>query len=71
MSKQMGSWMRKVACMLMVAAFAMTSVSALAAKDENKTRYPNTSRHEPKSDLSNQGDQKALQAAIDAVNGGD
>jgi len=71
MSKQMGSWMRNVACMLMVAAFAMTSVSALAAKDENKTRYPNASRHEPKSDLSNQGDQKALQAAIDAVNGGD
>jgi tetratricopeptide (TPR) repeat protein len=69
MSKQMGSWMRSVACLILAASFAATSVSA-AAKDE-KTRYPNASRHEPKSDLTNPSDQKALQAAIDAVNSGD
>jgi tetratricopeptide (TPR) repeat protein len=69
MTKQMGSWLRSGACLLLAAAFAVTSISA-SAKDE-KTRYPNASRHEPKSDLSNPGDQKALQAAIDAVNGGD
>jgi len=69
MSKQMGSWMRSVACLILAASFAATRVSA-AAKDE-KTRYPNASRHEPKSDLTNPSDQKALQAAIDAVNSGD
>src|SRR6516225_2991599 len=69
MIKQMGSWTRDVACALFAVAFAVTSISA-AAKDE-KTRYPNASRHEPKCDLSNPGDQKALQAALDDVNGGD
>ena len=69
MIKQMGSWTRNAACVLFAAAFAVTSISALA-KDE-KTRYPNASRHEPKSDLTNPGDQKALQTAIDNVNGGD
>ena len=68
MNKQMGNWLRNGACLVLAAA-AVTSLSA-AAKDE-KTRYPNASRHEPKSDLTNSGDQKALQAAIDAVNGGD
>ena len=65
MIKQMGSWTRNAACVLFAAAFAVTSISALA-KDE-KTRYPNASRHEPKSDLTNPGDQKALQTAIDNV----
>jgi len=54
---------------VLVAAFALMSLSAVA-KDE-KTHYPNASRHEPKSDLTNPGDQKALQAAIDSLNGGD
>jgi len=69
MSKQMGSWIRNAACVVLVAAFALMSLSAVA-KDE-KTHYPNASRHEPKSDLTNPGDQKALQAAIDSLNGGD
>jgi len=69
MSKQMGSWIRNAACVVLVAAFALMSISAVA-KDE-KTHYPNASRHEPKSDLTNPGDQKALQAAIDSLNGGD
>jgi len=69
MTKQMGSWLRNGACLLLATVFAVASVSALA-KDE-KTRYPNATRHEPKSDLSNAGEQKSLQAAIDAVNGGD
>ena len=69
MSKQMGSWIRNAACVVLVAAFALMSLSAVA-KDE-KTHYPNASRHEPKSDLTNPSDQKALQAAIDSLNGGD
>jgi len=69
MSKQMGSWIRNAACVVLVAAFALTSLSAVAK--EEKTHYPNASRHEPKSDLTNPGDQKALQAAIDSLNGGD
>lgn len=69
MTEHMGSWMRNAACLVLATVFAVTSIGAIA-KDE-KTRYPNASRHEPKSDLSNPGEQKSLQAAIDAVNGGD
>lgn len=69
MTKHMGSWLRNGASLMLAIVFAAASVSALA-KDE-KTRYPNASRHEPKSDLANPGEQKSLQAAIDAVNGGD
>jgi len=69
MTKHMGSWLRSGACLLLATVFAAASVSTLA-KDE-KTRYPNASRHEPKSDLTNPSEQKTLQAAIDAVNGGD
>jgi tetratricopeptide (TPR) repeat protein len=66
-----GNWMRTFACAALAVAFAVTSASALAKKDDDKTRYPNATRTTPKSDLANPGDQKSLQAAIDAVNGGD
>ncbi|MEP6897613.1 MAG: tetratricopeptide repeat protein [Rhodanobacter sp.] len=52
----------------------LTSTQALtkdAAKDKPVVLYPNTSRAEPKLDLSSEKDQKALNAGLDAVNAGD
>jgi tetratricopeptide (TPR) repeat protein len=66
------NWMRTITCVALVAVFALSSVSALAAKkDEEKSRYPNATRTAPKNDLTSSADQKTLQAAIDAVNSGD
>ena len=72
MTTKSGSRMRTLACAGAAILLALVSASALAKKDDDaKTRYPNAARSAPKSDLTNAGDQKALQAAIDAVNGGD
>lgn len=61
------------AALSILLAFAVGAASVAAAAKDNKdeTHYPNATRHSPKSDLSSQSDQKALQSAIDAVNAGD
>jgi len=70
MTTKSGSRLRTLTCAAAAILFALVSASALA-KGDDKTRYPNATRSAPKSDLTNAGDQKALQAAIDSVNGGD
>jgi tetratricopeptide (TPR) repeat protein len=70
MTTKSGSRLRTLTCAAAAILFALVSASALA-KGDDKTRYPNATRSAPKSDLTNPGDQKALQAAIDSVNGGD
>lgn len=62
---------RAALSMLLALAVAVASVAAVAKDKKEETRYPDATRHAPKSDLSSQSDQKALQSAIDAVNGGD
>jgi tetratricopeptide (TPR) repeat protein len=49
---------------------ATTDASAASKKDE-KSHYPDATRSEPKSDLSNAADQKSLQQGLDALNSGD
>lgn len=65
-------FIRIAACLLATFAFAAASGSVFAKdKKKDETRYPNTTRHAPKNDLTSSSDQKLLQAAIDAVNSGD
>lgn len=56
---------------LLATVIAVASVAAIAKDKKEEARYPDATRSAPKSDLSSQADQKALQAAIDAVNAGD
>lgn len=54
--------------------FAGSPVPAHAAhadKDKKEALYPNTTRTEPKLDLTSEKDQKALNEGLDAVNAGD
>jgi thioredoxin-like negative regulator of GroEL len=71
MSKKYKQFVRVVLCLVAAVAFAGTSLGALAKDKKDETRYPNATRHAPKSDLSSSSDQKLLQAAIDANNSGD
>jgi len=66
-----GTWMRTLVCGLLAMLVAVNVAYAKDSKKDAEKHYPNASRSEPKSDLTNAGDQKALQAAIDAVNSGD
>jgi tetratricopeptide (TPR) repeat protein len=66
----MGRWMRVLLCGGFALLLSVNCLAAASKKSEEK-HYPNATRTEPKSDLSSPADQKALQAAIDAVNGGD
>ena len=66
----MGKLTRALACACFALLLATNCCLAASKKDE-KSHYPNTTRSEPKSDLSNAGDQKTLQQAVDAINGGD
>jgi tetratricopeptide (TPR) repeat protein len=64
-------FIRAALSVLLAFAVGAASVAAVAKDKQDETHYPNAARHSPKSDLSSQSDQKALQSAIDAVNGGD
>jgi len=64
-------FIRAALSVLLAFAVGAASVAAVAKDNKDETHYPNATRHSPKSDLSSQSDQKALQSAIDAVNGGD
>jgi tetratricopeptide (TPR) repeat protein len=71
MSKNPKQFIRAASSVLLALAVAVASFAAVAKDKKEETRYPDATRHAPKSDLSSQSDQKALQSAIDAVNGGD
>lgn len=71
MSNYPKRFVRVTLSILLALAVALASVAAVAKDKQEETRYPNAARHAPKTDLSSQSDQKALQSAIDAVNGGD
>lgn len=64
-------FVRATLSILLALAVALASVAAAAKDKKEEARYPDATRHAPKTDLSSQSDQKALQSAIDAVNGGD
>ena len=64
-------FIRAAMSILLAFALGVASVVAVAKDKQDETHYPNATRHSPKSDLSSQSDQKTLQSAIDAVNGGD
>lgn len=55
--------------------FGLVSSPALARKHDDAPKkealYPNATRVEPKLDLTNEGEQKSLNAGLDAVNAGD
>jgi tetratricopeptide (TPR) repeat protein len=61
---------RVIVCLLTAFLLAGVGMNAVA-KQKEEPRYPNATRHAPKSDLRNNSDQKKLQAAIEAVNSGD
>jgi len=65
-----GRWVRTLLCGGFALLLSINCLAAAGKKSEEK-HYPNATRSEPKSDLSAPADQKALQAAIDALNGGD
>ncbi|HSN00865.1 MAG TPA: hypothetical protein VLS52_07665, partial [Rudaea sp.] len=71
MIKNPKQFVRAALSMLLAFAVGVACVAAVARDKKEETRYPDATRHAPKSDLSSQSDQKALQAAIDAVNSGD
>ncbi|MBS0556036.1 MAG: hypothetical protein JSR27_01330 [Proteobacteria bacterium] len=71
MSKNPKQFLRAALGIMLALVFAAASVTAVAKDKKEEARYPNATRQAPKSDLSSQSDQKMLQAAIDAVNGGD
>ncbi len=71
MNKNPKQFIRTALSLLLALAVGMACVAAAAKDKKQETRYPDATRHAPKSDLSSQSDQKALQAAIDAVNSGD
>jgi tetratricopeptide (TPR) repeat protein len=71
MSNNPKRFVRVTLSILLALAVALASVAAAAKDKKEETRYPDATRHAPKTDLSSQSDQKALQSAIDAVNGGD
>ena len=71
MIKNPKQFVRAALSFLLALAVGMACVAAVAKDKKEETRYPDATRHAPKSDLSSQSDQKALQAAIDAVNSGD
>ncbi|MGA0588649.1 tetratricopeptide repeat protein [Dyella sp. KRB-257] len=52
-------------------AAAPTMAHAHADKDKKESLYPNATRKEPKLDLTSPKEQKALNAGLEAVNGGD
>jgi tetratricopeptide (TPR) repeat protein len=62
---------------LATAAFALTLASGVAVardtapKDKKEVQYPNTTRQEPKLDLTSDKDSKALNEGLDAVNNAD
>lgn len=67
----MGKLTRAMLCSGFALLLATNYVLAAGKKDENKSHYPNTTRSEPKSDLTSAADQKVLQAAVEASNQGD
>ncbi|MBS0570689.1 MAG: hypothetical protein JSS28_08785 [Proteobacteria bacterium] len=71
MSKNPKSLIRAALSLLLALVFVAAAGSAGAKDKKEETRYPDATRHAPKSDLSSQSDQKLLQTAIDAVNNGD
>lgn len=71
MSKNPKQFIRTVLSVLLALAVGSASVAAVAKDKKEEVRYPDATRHAPKSDLSNEKDQKMLQAAIDAINAGD
>jgi tetratricopeptide (TPR) repeat protein len=71
MSNNPKRFVRVTLSILLALAIALASVAAVAKDKKEEARYPDATRHAPKTDLSSQSDQKALQSAIDAVNGGD
>jgi len=66
-----GNWSRTITCAALALTIAVASFSALAKKEDDKSRYPNAARVAPKNDMTSTGDQKTLQAGLDALNGGD
>lgn len=54
-----------------VAGVPVLAHAAHADKDKKESLYPNTTRQEPKLDLTSEKDQKALNEGLDAVNAGD
>src|SRR5690348_17009915 len=64
-----GNGLRTILCGLLAMLLSVNVAFAAGKKDEK--HYPNATRSEPKSDLSSASDQKQLQTAIDAINGGD
>jgi tetratricopeptide (TPR) repeat protein len=65
-----GKWLQTLLLVGVTLLLATNAVSAASKKDE-KSHYPDATRSEPKSDLSNAADQKSLQQGLDALNSGD
>jgi tetratricopeptide (TPR) repeat protein len=64
-----GNWVQTLLC---AGAVLLAANCAFAAsKKDEKSHYPDTTRTEPKSDLSSTSEQKSLQEGLEAMNSGD
>jgi len=67
----MSRWVQAILCCGLALILGTNQVLAASKKEDSKSHYPNSTRSEPKSDLTSATDQKLLQAAVAGSNEGD